>query len=45
VLAVTVNGNGIESQREAIYAELQKIVYENKYYRRDVGLDLLNYKG
>ena len=44
VLAVTVNGNGIESQREEIYKEIAKIEYEGKYCRRDVGLDLLNYK-
>lgn len=45
VLAVTVNGSGIENQRERIYAEIEKIQYEGKYCRRDVGLDLLNYKG
>ena len=44
VLAVTVNGNGIGQQRDVIYAELAKIEYEGKYCRRDVGLDLLNYK-
>ena len=45
VLAVTVNGEGIEKQRETIYAEIAKIEYEGKYCRRDIGLDLLNYKG
>ncbi len=45
VLAVTINGNGIENQREEIYKEIAKIEYEGKYFRRDVGLDLLNYKG
>ena len=45
VLAITVNGEGIEKQREAIYAEIAKIEYEGKYCRRDIGLDLLNYKG
>ena len=45
VLAVTVNGEGIEKQRETIYAELAKIEDEGKYCRRDIGLDLLNYKG
>ena len=45
VLAVTVNGEGIETQRETIYAEIAKIEYEGKYCRRDIGLDLLNYKG
>ena len=45
VLAVTVNGEGIENQRARIYAEIEKIQYEGKYCRKDVGLDLLNYKG
>ena len=45
VLAITVNGEGIEKQRETIYAEIEKIWYEGKYCRRDIGLDLLNYKG
>jgi phosphoribosylamine--glycine ligase len=45
VLAITVNGEGIEKQRETIYAEIAKIEYEGKYCRRDIGLDLLNYKG
>lgn len=45
VLAVTVNGNGIEQQREVIYSEIEKINYEGKYCRGDIGLDLLNYKG
>lgn len=44
VLAITVNGEGIEKQRETIYAEIAKIEYEGKYCRRDIGLDLLNYK-
>lgn len=45
VLAVTVNGKGIEAKRELIYSEIEKIQYEGKYCRRDIGLDLLNYKG
>lgn len=45
VLAVTVNGSGIEKQREEIYAEIARIEYDGKYFRRDIGLDLLNYKG
>lgn len=45
VLAVTVNGCGIEKQREEIYAEIARIEYDGKYFRRDIGLDLLNYKG
>lgn len=45
VLAVTINGSGIEAQRTEIYEEIAKIEYEGKYFRTDVGLDLLNYKG
>jgi len=45
VLAVTINGKGIEKQRTEIYEEIAKIEYEGKYFRRDIGLDLLDYKG
>ncbi len=45
VLAVTVNGKGIEKQRAEIYEEIAKIEYDGKYFRKDIGLDLLNYKG
>lgn len=44
VLAVTYNGKGIEKSREEIYPEIDKIMYTNKYYRSDVGLDLLKYE-
>ena len=44
VLAVTYNGKGIEMSREEIYPEIDKIMYTNKYYRSDVGLDLLKYE-
>ncbi len=44
VLAVTVNGNGIENCRNEIYAEIDRIYYTNKYYRSDIGLDLLKYE-
>ncbi len=44
VLAVTVNGNGIENCRETVYEEIEKILYTNKYYRSDIGLDLLKYE-
>ena len=33
VLAVTVNGKGIEMCREVVYPEIDKIMYTNKYYR------------
>ena len=44
VLAVTVNGKGIEKCREVVYPEIDKIMYTNKYYRSDIGLDLLKYE-
>ncbi len=44
VLAVTFNGKGIEKSREEIYPEIDKIMYTNKYYRSDIGLDLLKYE-
>ncbi len=44
VLAVTVNGKGIEKSREIVYPEIDKIMYTNKYYRSDIGLDLLKYE-
>lgn len=43
VLAVTVNGDSIENEREAIYKEIEKIEYKGRYYRGDIGLDLLKY--
>lgn len=42
VLALTVNGNGIGECREKAYAEAEKIHYDGKYFRKDIGLDLLN---
>jgi len=44
VLVVTVNGKGIEKSREVVYPEIDKIMYTNKYYRSDIGLDLLKYE-
>ena len=44
VLAITVNEKGIEKSREEIYAEIDKIFYTNKYYRSDIGNDLLKYE-
>ncbi|MBR5856280.1 MAG: phosphoribosylamine--glycine ligase [Bacteroidales bacterium] len=44
VLAITVNEKGIEKSREEIYAEINKIFYTNKYYRSDIGNDLLKYE-
>lgn len=44
VLAVTVNGKGIPACREVIYREMEKIGFTGKYYRKDIGLDLLGPK-
>lgn len=44
VLAVTVNGKGIEDCREFIYQGIKKIEYTDKYVRNDIGLDLLQYE-
>ena len=44
VLAVTVNENGIGKSREEVYPEIDKIFYTNKYYRSDIGNDLLKYE-
>ena len=41
VLAYTVLGNDIVSIRNKIYANAEFIKYEGKYYRRDIGLDLI----
>ncbi len=43
VLAVTVNGANIELCRDEIYKVIDLVEYEGKYFRRDIGLDLLNY--
>lgn len=42
VLAVTVNGTGIEQCREMIYPLINGVKYEGKYFRRDIGVDLLH---
>ncbi len=44
VLAVTVNGKGIQECRQEIYAEIDNILYTNKYFRSDIGEDLLKYE-
>jgi phosphoribosylamine--glycine ligase len=44
VLAITVNGRNIENERDIVYGEIEKINYTDKYFRKDIGLDLLNYR-
>lgn len=42
VLALTVNGEGIDACRKEAYARIAEIGYEGKYFRADIGTDLLN---
>lgn len=41
VLAVTANGNSIEECRVKAYKAVDSVVYKEKYFRRDIGLDVL----
>ena len=41
VLAYTVLGSDIITIRNRIYADIEKLEYEGKYFRRDIGLDLI----
>lgn len=43
VLAVTVNSDSIENARETVYPIVEKIDYADKFYRKDIGKDLLKY--
>lgn len=43
VLAVTSLGDTLEETIERVYERIYKISYEEVYYRRDIGQDLLNY--
>jgi phosphoribosylamine---glycine ligase len=45
VLAITGKGPSLQSAREAAYAQAEKIRWEGLYFRKDIGVDLLNYKG
>ncbi len=42
VFALTVNGKDISECRAGAYEQAGKIEYEGKYFRTDIGLDLLN---
>lgn len=44
VMVVSAMAKDIESASEKAYKELSKISFENMYYRRDLGKDLLKYK-
>jgi phosphoribosylamine---glycine ligase len=45
VLAVTGRGSSLSEAREAAYACASHIGWEGLYFRKDIGIDLLNYKG
>jgi phosphoribosylamine--glycine ligase len=41
VLAVTALGETIPQTRELLFSEVAKIKYTDKYFRSDIGLDVL----
>jgi len=43
VLAITALGDNIECCRKILYSEVSSVRYEGIYYRKDIGLDLLDY--
>ena len=45
VVAVTGKGNSLEEARKAAYEKVTTIRWEGLYFRKDIGNDLLNYKG
>jgi phosphoribosylamine--glycine ligase len=45
VLAVTGKGNSLEEARTLAYQRVAAIDWDGLYFRKDIGVDLLNYKG
>jgi phosphoribosylamine--glycine ligase len=45
VLAVTGRGHSIEEARNSAYDCASEIGWEGLYFRKDIGVDLMNYKG
>lgn len=45
VLAVTGKGDSLEEARKLAYKKVSAIAWEGLYFRKDIGIDLLNYKG
>lgn len=45
VLAVTGKGDSLEKARKVAYEKVAGIEWDELYYRKDIGIDLLNYKG
>jgi phosphoribosylamine---glycine ligase len=45
VLAITGKGESLKDARDAAYARAGKIKWDGLYFRKDIGIDLMNYKG
>jgi phosphoribosylamine---glycine ligase len=45
VLAITGKGNSLEEARAQVYETAAKVYWDGLYYRKDIGQDLMNYKG
>ena len=45
VLAITGKGNSLEEARAQVYQTVAQVYWEGLYYRKDIGQDLMNYKG
>lgn len=45
VLAITGKGNSLEEARNQVYQTASQVYWEGLYYRKDIGQDLMNYKG
>ena len=45
VLAITGKGSSLEEAREQVYQTAAQVHWEGLYYRKDIGQDLINYKG
>lgn len=45
VLAITGRGSSLEEARSNAYARASEIEWDGLYFRKDIGVDLMNYKG
>ena len=45
VIAVTGKGGTLEEARKRAYASVSEITWDGLYFRKDIGMDLLNYNG
>ncbi|HEX8038819.1 MAG TPA: phosphoribosylamine--glycine ligase [Chryseosolibacter sp.] len=45
VLAVTGKGDSLEEARNLAYKKVSAIEWDGLYFRKDIGVDLMNYKG